>query len=112
MSTTGWWLLGFALGGVVVLIAATLLILIIALARRIARQAADITSALDGARVNTEPLFDLAKTNFALERITRSLAAVRAASAGAEPEPPSPGSDRGLLGRIADRLTPGGSEAA
>ncbi len=77
LSTTGWWAIGLSVGGVVVLAVALLLLAIIALARRIARQAADITAALDGARSNTEPLFDIANVNLSLERITRGLKAAR-----------------------------------
>ena len=67
-----------------VLIAATLLLAIIALGRRIARQADDITAAIDGARENTAPLFDVAGTNSAIDRITRGLRTVRTG----EPQPP------------------------
>src|SRR5919109_75434 len=71
MSTTGWWILGYALAGVVVLIAATLLIAIILFARRIVAQTAAITRALDGAMRNTNPLFDLANLNHALGSMPR-----------------------------------------
>jgi len=77
VSTTGWWVLGFAIGGAVVLVAASLLLAIIALGRRIVRQAEEITAALDGARANTTALFDVTKANLALDRITRSLRTVR-----------------------------------
>ena len=77
VSTTGWWVLGSAIAGAVVVVAALLLLAIIALAHRIATQADRITEALDGARENTNGLFDVAKTNLALDQITRSLAAVR-----------------------------------
>jgi hypothetical protein len=69
---------------VVILIAATLLLTIIALGRRIVRQADDITAAIDGARENTGPLFDVTATNSAIDRITRGLRAVRTG----EPQPP------------------------
>ena len=72
----GWWI-GWSAGVVVVLIAATLLITIIALGRRVARQARDIEAAIDGARENTTPLFEVTRTNLAIDRITRGLAAVR-----------------------------------
>jgi hypothetical protein len=77
LSTEAWWILGWALGAVVVLIAALLLIAIIGLARRIVRQAGEITAALEGARDNTAPLFDLTRTNLALDRIHRGLAQTR-----------------------------------
>lgn len=71
------WYVGWAVGVVVVLIAALLLLAIIALGRRIARQADDITAALDGTRRNTLPLYDTSHTNLAIDQITRGLRGVR-----------------------------------
>ena len=71
------WVIGWAVGAVVVVLAAGLLLAIIALGRRITREAEDITAALDGARGNTESLFDVARTNLAILRITRGLRSVR-----------------------------------
>lgn len=71
------WIVGWAVGAVVVLLAAALLLSIIALGRRITRQAQDITAALDGARENTEPLFDISRSNLAIDSITRGLHRVR-----------------------------------
>ena len=71
------WIIGWVLGVVVVLVAAGLLLAIIALGRRITRQAQDITKALDGARANTDALFDVSRTNLAIDRITRGLRGVR-----------------------------------
>ena len=82
VSTTAWWTIGFVVAGVVVVIAAALLLVIISLARRIVRQAGDIIVALDGARENTNALFDVANTNHALDRITRGLRAVREGAGG------------------------------
>lgn len=75
--THTWWIIGWAAGGFVLLLAASLLLTIIALAHRIGRQAAAIVEALDGARENTTPLFDVVRVNHALDRITRGLATVR-----------------------------------
>jgi hypothetical protein len=72
-----WWIVGWAVGVVVILIAATLLLIIVGLGRRIVRQADDITAALDGARENTTPLFDVTRTNLAVDQITRGLRTVR-----------------------------------
>lgn len=72
----GWWV-GWALGLVVVLLAAALLLLVIGLARRLVGQADDITTALDGARENTTPLFEVTRANLAIDRITRNLRSVR-----------------------------------
>jgi hypothetical protein len=77
LSTQTWWIVGWAIGAAVVLVAAVLLLTIIGLARRIIRQAGEITAALEGARDNTAPLFDLTRTNLALDRIHRGLAQTR-----------------------------------
>ena len=82
VSTTAWWLIGWILGGAVVVVAATLLLAIIGLGRRIVRQANDIVAALDGTRANTEPLFDVTRTNLAVDRITRDLRTVRESLGG------------------------------
>jgi hypothetical protein len=71
------WYIGWAIGLVVVLLAASLLLTIIFVGRRIISQAVDITRALDGARTNTDPLWDVRNTNHAVDRITRGLAAAR-----------------------------------
>ena len=80
-----WWIIGWATAFFVVLLAASLLLAIILLGRRIAGQARAIVEALDGARENTAPLFDVTRTNHAVDRITRHLAAVRERVEGAEP---------------------------
>ena len=77
VSTTAWWTIGFAVAGAVVVVAAALLLVIISLARRIVRQAGDIIVALDGARENTTPMFEIPKTNLAIDRIRRGLQSAR-----------------------------------
>lgn len=77
LSTTGWWVLGSVLGAVVVLIAAVLLLTIIAIARRIVRSANEIVEALDGARENTNAMFDVPVVNHNIDRITRGLRTAR-----------------------------------
>ncbi len=72
----GWWV-GWTVGTVVVVIAALLLLAIIGLGRRIISQAQDITRALDSTRTNTNAMFDLSRTNLALDRTVRSLARAR-----------------------------------
>lgn len=74
------WIIGWAIGALVVVIAAVLLLTIIALARRVTAQADEITRALEGGRENTAALFELPRTNLALDRITRGLAALRRGS--------------------------------
>jgi hypothetical protein len=77
LAVSGWWIVGWAVGVVVVVIAATLVLTVIGLARRIVRQADAITEAIDGARENTAPLFDVKATSLAVDRITRGLRDVR-----------------------------------
>ena len=71
------WIVGWSVGGLVVVIAAVLLLTIIALGLRIVGQAKDITRSLDSARQRTSAMFDLSRTNLALDRATRGLARVR-----------------------------------
>ena len=82
LALSTWWYVGWAIAAVVVVIAATLLLTIIFLGRRVARQADEITAALDGARANTVPLWDVKQININLDRINRALAAARGALGG------------------------------
>lgn len=77
LSTQTWWVIGWIIGAAVVVVAALLLLAIIALARRVVRQAREITAALVGARDNTAPLFDVTRTNLALDRIQRGVRQAR-----------------------------------
>jgi anti-sigma-K factor RskA len=79
---SSWWIVGWIGGVVVVAIVAVLVLYITALADRIARQAEAITRALDGARENTDALFDVRITNRAIERITRGLRMARTGGEG------------------------------
>ena len=97
MSTTAWWVVGYAAGTLVVLIAATLLVAIILLARRIVRQARDIEQALLATVGNTESLFDLGQANHAFESLTRSVRQLRGEQ--------GPEDERGILGRIKSVLS-------
>ena len=101
-STTEWWGLGYIVGGAVVLVAAALLITIILLARRVVRQAVAITTALDGAMRNTNPLFDIANVNHSIESITRGLRRASGEAAG-------PQDEHSLGERIRSRIPRGGS---
>ena len=79
-AMSGWWIVGWVGGVVVIALVAVLLLTITALASRISSQARDITTALDGARGNTAPLFEVKGTNSAIDRITRGLRRVRTGS--------------------------------
>ena len=82
LALSQWWIVGWVGGVVVVALVAVLVLTITAVAKRITRQAEDITGALDGARSNTEPLFAVKQTNSAVDRITRGLRAARTGSDG------------------------------
>ena len=82
LALSGWWYFGWAVGALVVLIAAMLLLAIIGLGRRIAKQANGITAALDGARANTAGLYEVKQTNLALARINSGLRKARKALGG------------------------------
>jgi hypothetical protein len=71
------WRIGWTAGGAVVVIAAALILTLIALGRRITRQARAVDSQLQQVRDNTAVLFDLPKTNRAIESITEGLAELR-----------------------------------
>ena len=64
------WLIGYLIGGVVVLIVAALAIILILQARKIGDQALDILAALEEGRDNTKGLWDV-------DGVTRSLEPVR-----------------------------------
>jgi hypothetical protein len=81
-ALSGWWIFGWVVGAAVVLIAALLLVTIIGLGQRIARQADAITEALDGTRRNTDALWAVKSVNLNLSRVVRGLAAARAALTG------------------------------
>ena len=97
LTTTAWWVVGYAIGAGVVLVAATLLVLIILLARRIVRQTAEITLALDGSMRNTTPLYDIGMMNHGLQSIIRGLKRL----AGVEGAP----DERGLWQKISSFLS-------
>ena len=77
---SSWWIVGWVGGVVVVALVAALVLTITALAQRITGEAEQITKALDGARENTTPLWEVRTTNHALDRITRGLRKVRTGS--------------------------------
>jgi hypothetical protein len=76
-ALSSWWFVGWGIALAVVVVAAALLVAIVALGRRVVRQADAITETLDGARENTAPLFDVTRTNLAADQITRGLRALR-----------------------------------
>ena len=71
------WRIGWSAGGAVVVIAAALILTLIALGRRITGHAREVDLMLQKVRDNTAVLFDLPKTNRAIERITAGLGGLR-----------------------------------
>jgi hypothetical protein len=82
LALSTWWYVGWVIAGAVVVIAAVLLLTIIFLGRRIVGQADEITTALDGTRQNTDPLWGVKQININIDRINRGLAAARKALGG------------------------------
>ena len=81
LAMSGWWIVGWVGGVGVVALVAVLVLTITALAGRITSQAREITTALDGARAHTAPLFEVKGTNIAVDRITRGLRRIRTGGA-------------------------------
>lgn len=76
VSLSGWYV-GYIIAGVIITVVVVLVGIILALARRIGEQAALITAALDEARINTLPLWDVDKINSGVRSITRSAQTAR-----------------------------------
>lgn len=78
----GGWYLGFAIGGVVVLVVVALVVPILVLAYKIGKQAPQINAALQEAEVNTRGLAGLRDTIDHAEVIVAGLARGRARLGG------------------------------
>ena len=68
---TGWYV-GYAIAAVLITVVVILVGIILALARRIGVQAQEVTAALDEARINTLPLWEVDKINTGVRSIIRS----------------------------------------
>ena len=73
------WVIGFVIGGIVVLAVVLLLGLMIRGARRVHRKAVDILAALHAARDHTAGLWEVPTTNATVGRIVRSATEARIA---------------------------------
>jgi uncharacterized membrane protein len=80
-ASTGWWV-GLALGIVVILVAAAIVITIVALARRIAGQARTAVEGVDVVRAQTDGLDGIARINDSGTRILRSARSLRKVAVG------------------------------
>jgi hypothetical protein len=76
------WVVGIALGVVVIAVAAAILITIVALAARIAKQAATAEQAVEVVRAQTDELNDVARINDSGVRILHSARALRKVAVG------------------------------
>ncbi len=83
VTLTGWYV-GYVIAAVVITIVVVLVAIILSLARRIGVQADQITSALDEARINTLPLWDVDKINGGVRSITKSAQEARAMLGGGQ----------------------------
>jgi hypothetical protein len=75
-----WWTVGWAVGAVVVLLVAVLILAITALARKIDGEAQQLVGDLDSIARKTRPLHDVGRTNIAVQTITRGLRVARGES--------------------------------
>jgi len=80
-ASTGW-TVGIVLGVVVILIAAAIVITIVALARRIAKQAAAAVEGVEAVRAQTTQLNDIGRINDSGVRILHSARALRKVAVG------------------------------
>jgi hypothetical protein len=76
------WVVGIALGVVVIAVAAAILITIVALASRIAKQAATAEQAVEVVRAQTDELGGVARINDSGVRILHSARALRKVAVG------------------------------
>lgn len=80
---TGWYV-GFVIAAVLITVVVILVGIILGLARRIGVQADVVTGALDQARINTLPLWDVDKVNGGVRSIIKSAQEARTALGGGE----------------------------
>ncbi len=81
--STGW-IIGWAIGAVVVVAVVALLLILIMKARKIGDQAANILAALDESRENTLALWEVDSVNRSLETTRSALRQARIAVAGGD----------------------------
>ena len=82
LSASTGWTVGIVLGVVVILIAAAIVITIVALARRIAKQAAAAVQGVEAVRAQTTQLSDIGRINDSGVRILHSARALRKVAVG------------------------------
>ncbi len=82
VGASGGWTIGLVLGVIVVLVAAAIVITIVALATRIARQARTAVGGVDKVREQTTPLDGVGQINDSGVRILHSARALRKVAVG------------------------------
>ena len=82
IASAGWWQFGIALGVVVIAVAAVIVIAIVFLARRIAKQARTAVEAVEVIRQQTAELGGVARINDSGVRILHSARALRKVAVG------------------------------
>jgi hypothetical protein len=80
-ASTGWWI-GLALGIVVILVAAAIVITVVTLARRIAAQASGAVKGVEVVRAQTDELAGIGRINDSGVRILHSARALRKVAVG------------------------------
>jgi flagellar biosynthesis/type III secretory pathway M-ring protein FliF/YscJ len=80
-ASTGWWI-GLALGIVVILVAAAIVITVVTLARRIAAQASGAVEGVEVVRAQTDELAGIGRINDSGVRILHSARALRKVAVG------------------------------
>ena len=78
------WYVGYIGAGVLITVGVILVAIILGLARRIGVQADVVVGALDEARINTLPLWDVDKVNGGVRSIIRSAQEARTALGGGQ----------------------------
>lgn len=76
-ALSSWWTVGWAVGAVVVLLVAVLLLAITALAKKIDGEAQGLVKDLDSIASKTQGLHDVGRTNIAVRTIARCLRIAR-----------------------------------
>jgi hypothetical protein len=83
IALSSWWMVGWAVSAVVVLLVAVLILSITFLARKIDGESLVLTKDLDSIARKTQPLQAVGRTNVAVRAITRGLTIAR----GEQPRP-------------------------
>ena len=83
VDLTGWYV-GYVVAGVLITVVVILVAIILGLARRIGVQADVVVGALDQARINTLPLWDVDKVNGGVRSIIKSAQEARQVLGGGQ----------------------------